>query len=182
MKTNAFAMIPAILLQTIFASHANAGELVVKLTGIPNGKGHLRIALYDDAERWANDVDTRNTLKSCQCVLAGKKAVDGKVTLAFKGKPGAYPIIIPAKDAKDGGMTITITGLKPGQYAVSLFHDQNDDKTMNMEPFLLLAESPAEPYGLSKNFNPMKSLRAPKFNDCSFAVGAGQVTQDIVLR
>jgi uncharacterized protein (DUF2141 family) len=104
------------------------------------------------------------------------------VFLKFKEKTGAYPILVPAKDARNGKFTITITGLKPGQYGISLFHDQSVNQAMDMKSLLLIAESPSEPFGLSKNFNPMRSLRAPKFKDCTFAVGVSQSNQEIVLR
>lgn len=166
----------------VCAGLANAGDLVLTLTGIASDRGNIRIALYDNEKRWSNDVEARETLESCQCVLSKKRTEKGKAFAEFKGKAGAYPIVIPAKDHLKGVMTIMITGLKPGNYAVSLFHDMNSDKKMNMKSLLLVAERPAEPFGLSKDFNPLKSLRAPKFNDCVFAVGAGQTRQTILLR
>jgi uncharacterized protein (DUF2141 family) len=48
----------------MFANRVHAGDLVVSLSGIPNGKGHIRIALYDNEGRWSNDVEARKPLKS----------------------------------------------------------------------------------------------------------------------
>ncbi len=63
--------------------------------------------------------------------------------------------------------------LSDGTYAISLFHDLNDDKELNTN----LLGIPREPYGFSKSrgiFGP------PSFDDASFAVPATkQITIDI---
>ncbi|MCX7548265.1 DUF2141 domain-containing protein [Xanthomarina sp. F1114] len=63
-----------------------------------------------------------------------------------------------------------ITDLPIGNYAVSLFHDENSDGICNLN-FIGI---PKEPYGFSNNFKPKFS--APKFKDCKFSLN-----KDLVL-
>lgn len=57
-----------------------------------------------------------------------------------------------------------ITGLPKGDYAVTMYHDENSDGICNRN-FLGI---PKEPYGFSNNFKPKFS--APKFKDCKFSL------------
>lgn len=57
---------------------------------------------------------------------------------------------------------LTITDLPTGEYAVTMYHDQNSDNECNKN-FIGI---PKEPYGFSNNIKPKMS--APKFKDCKF--------------
>lgn len=57
-------------------------------------------------------------------------------------------------------MVIVLKGLKKDDYAISIYHDVNSDKKINMN-FMGI---PTEPYGFSRNFKPKFSK--PSFNDC----------------
>ncbi len=65
---------------------------------------------------------------------------------------------------------IEINDLPKGDYAFSLFHDENSDDKCNLN-FLGI---PKEPYGFSNNIKPKFS--APSFEDCKFSL-----TKDRVL-
>lgn len=52
--------------------------------------------------------------------------------------------------------------LEPGTYAVSMYHDVNDNGKIDKN----LIGYPKEPFGFSNNFRPIVS--APKFKDCAF--------------
>ena len=56
------------------------------------------------------------------------------------------------------------TGLKPGKYAVALFHDENSDKVCNKNAIGI----PTEAYAFSRNFRP--KLKAPAFSDVYVSV------------
>jgi uncharacterized protein (DUF2141 family) len=60
--------------------------------------------------------------------------------------------------------TCTFDAVPPGQYAVSLIHDENGDGRMTKN-FLGI---PVERYGFSRNPRPM--MRAPRFDEASFAI------------
>lgn len=57
---------------------------------------------------------------------------------------------------------LTITDLPKGEYAISMFHDENSDNKMNTN-FIGI---PKEPYGFSNNVKPKMS--APKYKECKF--------------
>ena len=57
---------------------------------------------------------------------------------------------------------LTITDLPKGEYAITIYHDQNSDNECNRN-FIGI---PKEPYGFSNNVKPKMS--APKYEDCKF--------------
>ncbi|MBO3098605.1 DUF2141 domain-containing protein [Gelidibacter pelagius] len=71
--------------------------------------------------------------------------------------------------------TIVISDLPKGEYAVSLYHDENSDKECNRN-FLGI---PKEGYGFSNNVKPKFS--APSYEDCKFTLSENKVL-DIALR
>jgi|SRR6516225_5116652 uncharacterized protein (DUF2141 family) len=60
--------------------------------------------------------------------------------------------------------------LKPGEYAISVFQDLNENQKLDQGLFGI----PKEPVGFGNNFKPKFS--APEFSDCSF-----KMTQDIQM-
>ena len=59
-------------------------------------------------------------------------------------------------------VTMTISNLAYGEYALVLFYDQNGDEKLNTKIFGI----PTEPIGFSNNIKPF--LSAPKFERCKF--------------
>lgn len=86
--------------------------------------------------------------------------------------PSAHRTVVPAS----GKVEIRFTGVKPGNYAIALLHDENDngkaDRTMGMMP--------KEGYGFSRDA-PVK-MAPPKFNDAVFAQGEGTSRMTIKMR
>ncbi|HAV53612.1 MAG TPA: hypothetical protein DCX41_01580, partial [Aequorivita sp.] len=66
---------------------------------------------------------------------------------------------IPVKSSSE---TFTFKNLPKGNYAISLYHDVNDNDTCDRNMFGI----PKEPYAFSNNFKPLFS--APDFEDCRF--------------
>jgi len=64
--------------------------------------------------------------------------------------------------------TATFDDVQAGTYAVTVFHDENDNRTFDKRWFGL----PKEAWGVSNNARP--HLRAPRFDEASF-----QVTGDV---
>ena len=140
----------------------------------PTAAGKLRIGLYNKEAHWANDVqDKEKTLKSCKGTVT---TVEKKAVVTYSGEIGAYPAIVVPSNA--GSITVTYKGVPPGQYAISLFHDEDNDGKMKKNWLGM----PKEKYGFSRNFNPNSKLRAPKFNECVFTVKEGNNAQQINLR
>lgn len=67
---------------------------------------------------------------------------------------------------KVNGSVVThkFTGLKPGKYAISIYHDKNGDKKCNKNMFGI----PTESYCFSNNYVPRFSK--PSFSDCGFSL------------
>lgn len=64
---------------------------------------------------------------------------------------------------------LTITDLPEGEYAVTMYHDQNSDNECNRN-FIGI---PKEPYGFSNNIKPKMS--APKYKDCKFTLSENKI-------
>lgn len=84
--------------------------------------------------------------------------------------PGAHRTVVKA----DGTIEIRFTGVKPGDYAIALLHDENDngkaDRAMGMMP--------KEGYGFSRDA-PV-NMAPPKFKDAVFKLSEG--TQRVSIR
>lgn len=72
-------------------------------------------------------------------------------------------------------VTKSIKGLKPGRYAIKVFHDIDGDGRMNTNPFGI----PTEPYAASNNAP--STMGPPSWNDAVFEVGADGATQTITI-
>ena len=72
-------------------------------------------------------------------------------------------------------VTVTFEGLEPGEYAVRLYHDVNDDGEMNTNPFGM----PTEPYAFS---NDAKGRFGPaKWDAAKFTVAADGTVHTITM-
>lgn len=70
--------------------------------------------------------------------------------------------------AEPAGVTCRFDKVAPGRWAVSASHDLNGNRKVDTN-FLGI---PTEAWGVSNNARP--TLRAPKFDEAAFKVGAGQ--------
>ncbi len=61
--------------------------------------------------------------------------------------------------------TYTFENVPAGDYAISLFHDEDENGELNMGRFIPI---PAEKYGFSNN--PSKMFGPPKYENCLFTV------------
>ncbi|AEH01793.1 DUF2141 domain-containing protein [Lacinutrix sp. 5H-3-7-4] len=71
--------------------------------------------------------------------------------------------------------TVVFQEVEPGDYAVSLFHDVNDNKKLDTYVFGI----PKEDYGTSNNAKGF--MGPPKWEDAVFTVDSKNVTQNISL-
>jgi uncharacterized protein (DUF2141 family) len=78
-------------------------------------------------------------------------------------------------NSRNGEITVELT-LPPGEYALSVFHDVNDDGKLERN-FIGL---PKEPAGLSNNLRP--KFGPPRFKDAKFSVGDVLVEQRIAVQ
>ena len=78
-------------------------------------------------------------------------------------------------DARDGELVSAELQLPPGEYALSIFHDSNNNGELDTN-FMGI---PKEPVALSNNARP--KFGAPKYKDAVFTVGSEAVVQQISM-
>ncbi|WP_405562339.1 DUF2141 domain-containing protein [Polaribacter sp. Asnod6-C07] len=99
--------------------------------------------------------------------ISGMETDKGKVFIAIYNSEKIF--LKSSKDTKgtnaivkDGKAIAYFKGLPKGEYAVSLFHDSNDNKIMDTKIFGI----PKEPYGFSNDATGF--MGPPKFKDAKF--------------
>lgn len=88
-----------------------------------------------------------------------KKAVKGKVV-----------------KASTGGITVTFDNLAPGEYALSVIHDSNENGELDTNMFGIPKE------GFAFGNNSMGTFGPPKFNEAIVVIGNQAIRQEIKLR
>jgi len=86
----------------------------------------------------------------------------------------APPIQSAKGKIEDGSTKITFTNVVEGEYAISCFHDTNNNKRIDFEENGM----PKENYGVSNN---NMSYGPPLWNDSKFKVGSEDITLNIRL-
>lgn len=66
-------------------------------------------------------------------------------------------------EIKDGKVTITFENVKPGDYAIIAFHDENENNKMDFRDNGM----PLESYGMSNN---VMSFGPPQYDDAKFTI------------
>lgn len=117
-------------------------NITLNITNIETLQGMLQVGLYNSEANWNKDI------------------VDGG------GGNGGNEFIIIRQEAKTREQNVIFDSLPSGNYAISLYHDLDNNGTLNRDAFLNLL--PVEPYGFSNNVVP--STGPPKFEKCSFFV------------
>lgn len=77
--------------------------------------------------------------------------------------------------AKEGSIEVIFENVPNGIYAISLYHDQDDNKKLNK----LFGMIPTEPYGISNNAK--EPYSAPLWEKAKFSIKNQNITQKISL-
>ena len=80
------------------------------------------------------------------------------------------------EQARDGDLVRAELSLPPGEYALSIFYDRNDNGELDTN-FIGI---PREPVALSNNARP--KFGPPKYEDAVFTLGAEPLIQHITIR
>lgn len=110
----------------------------------------------------------------------GMKTPSGRIMGALFDSEAAYagqgaPVRGIALTVEASEVATTLTGLKPGRYAVRAFHDLDGDGKLSMNPF----GTPSEPFAFS---NGAKGVMGPAaWNEAAFEIGAGGAAQIITI-
>ena len=91
----------------------------------------------------------------------------------FTKEVGVFPTVTEPTNV--GSMTFAWKGLPPGNYATSMYHDEENNRAMKKNGVSI----PKVFYGFSHNFNPNTKLRAPHFSGYVFIVKDGSNQQQI---
>jgi uncharacterized protein (DUF2141 family) len=114
--------------------------------------------------------------------IDGLKNKEGQICASIfassEGFPGDRDRVLQKQCTKITGtpFPITFDNLKAGSYAVAVFHDQNNDSTLNSNLFGI----PSEGFGFSSN--PEIRARAPKFSEAAFLVAGPDTNIQIQLK
>lgn len=101
----------------------------------------------------------------------GKALVSLHTADTFMKGPGVEN---SASEIKDGKAVITFENIAPGDYAVMVLHDANNNERMDFEENGM----PKESYGLSNN---PRSFGPPVYDDAKFAMGSEDLKLSIRL-
>jgi len=89
---------------------------------------------------------------------------------------GGKPVSRGRVEVSGDSASHVIGGLKPGRYAIKVFHDLDGDGKMETNAFGV----PLEPYAASNNAP--ATMGPPRWADAAFEVGPGGASQDISVR
>jgi uncharacterized protein (DUF2141 family) len=93
---------------------------------------------------------------------------------AYNGKGAPVRQIMVAADKAE--VATQLAGLKPGRYAVKLFHDIDGDMKMSTNPFGM----PTEPFAFSNDA--VGNMGPAKWADAAFEVKAGENSARITIQ
>ena len=117
---------------------------------------------------------------SLTVTFTGLTSTSGALMVALYDSEAAYGGGQPlqaARVAVGGASAIAVfPGLKPGRYAIKVFHDLNGDGKLNTNPF----GAPTEPYAFSNNAQ--GNMGPASWADAAFTVAAGANAQTIVIQ
>ena len=142
-------LIAAALLAPLAAHGEDAtpaqGVLEINVTNIENGRGTLYIAILDSSEDWLkSDSDSKPFRDVTQAV------------------------------SSTDDLLISIEGLPPGKYAISLFQDLDGDAEMDTN----FIGFPKEPFGFSA---PMGKFGPPKYEEATVEFSGADTSVEIAL-
>ena len=121
----------------------------------------------------ATPVSSKSDTAEVEVRVTGLRSQKGSIGCALFSKSTGFPMS-PAqasnvrKQARGTSVTCSWSGLVPGDYAVSVTHDENNNRKVDVN-FLGI---PLEGWAVSNNVVP--GMRAPTYAEARFSLGAGQ--------
>lgn len=106
------------------------------------------------------------------------KSLTGQMNVAIFRPCDKFPDCRPLDgkrvDVRNGRLQVAFD-VEPGEYAVAVYHDINNNGKLDTKLFGI----PKEPFGFSNNYRPIVS--APNFDDCRITIGSTDKTISIKL-
>jgi uncharacterized protein (DUF2141 family) len=113
--------------------------------------------------------------------ISGIKNQNGMILLSLFNSEDGFPgerekaFRIIEQEIKKDEVVVVLKNLPSGTYAVSLIHDENNNKKLDTN-FIGI---PKEGYGASNNVK--KAFRAPRFDEAAFKIEEGQKEIEIEM-
>ncbi|MHA7057726.1 DUF2141 domain-containing protein [Aquimarina sp. M1] len=120
----------------------------------------------------------QNQVSTIEIHITDIQSAEGTIRVAlYDSEHNFYEKIFRsvAIKAKKGILQTTLEDIPPGEYAISLYHDENDNKKLDTNFFKI----PKEPYGTSNNTK--GKFGPPSWKDAKFLVSENVVIQSIKL-
>jgi len=138
----------------------NSGDLTAEVSTLRNKTGQVCFSLFDSSKGFPND---NESIVETKCVSA-EAELDA-------GEDVAEEIL----EETEAPVSVTFESLPLGTYAITVFHDENEDGEINQGGFGI----PLEGFGFSKN--PDITTRAPEFSETAIVVVGRETTTEIEL-
>lgn len=116
-----------------------------------------------------------------QIDIAGLRSTKGIILICLTANPASFPDCEGGKDSKllrvfaNKTGPIAVKGLEPGNYAISLVHDENANGRLDKAILI-----PREGFGFSRN--PKITFGPPKFSAVEVSVGQGEVKIPVKMK
>jgi uncharacterized protein (DUF2141 family) len=112
------------------------------------------------------------------------KTSTGQICLSLFSGPKGFPsggaesdkLLSKCTPVVDGAASLSFGDLKPGKYAISAYHDSNNDGKLNKSSFGM----PEEGFGFSND--PEIGFSAPSFSETEFPISDSKAVVPIKLR
>lgn len=151
----AFLTLGAALGLVLFSFGAEASELRVTIQGVASSSGTIMVGLYDGEDHFRSAIANAANMG----LLNDRSRLVGIAMRAIAGT-----------------QSVVFTNLKPGRYAVIVFHDENDNGRLDENAWGV----PIEGYGFSNNAEGF--LTAPSFKDASVLLDSPDRAITITLK
>lgn len=146
----------------------------------------IAVALLLIALPTASRADDASKAAGIKIEVTGMRNDNGKLGCSLFNGPEGFPRDGSkvfrrtwAPPIKDGRGECFFNGVPAGDYAVTIFHDENSNGKFDMNWMGM----PLEGYGFSNNAKPM--LKAPSFDECKFqyeGTGTKEISIDMIYR
>jgi uncharacterized protein (DUF2141 family) len=151
----AFLTWGAALALVLFSFGAEASELRITIEGVEASSGTIMVGLYDSEDHFRSAI-----ANAANVGLLNDRA----------------RLVGIAMRAVAGTQSVVFTNLKPGRYAVIVFHDENDNGRLDENVWGV----PTEGYGFSNNAEGF--LAAPSFKDAGVLLDSPDRAITITLK
>lgn len=107
--------------------------------------------------------------------VQGVRSAEGTIRIALHDGDQGFPkerkpIAVQAQNAVPGSLDFVFPGLQPGNYAVTLYHDENGNEELDSNLFGV----PTEGYGFSNDAT--GTMGPPSFAEAAIEIGSSDMT------